>query len=84
MNARHAAALALAGWYLMVPPPVGTKGYDTKAPLSKWKILLSLDTVADCQAFLIDEAKNGTTADDREGAKVAACIAADDPRLKVK
>ena len=37
MKLRHAAALALVGWYLMVPPPIG-KGemIDLKAPLAKW------------------------------------------------
>jgi len=40
MKPRHAAALALVGWYLMVPPivqPSGREGTaDTNAPLSKW------------------------------------------------
>ena len=40
MNPRHAAAVALVGWYLMVPPivrPSGREGTtDTNAPLSKW------------------------------------------------
>ena len=40
MKLRHAAALALVGWYLMIPPivrPPGREGTaDTKAPLSKW------------------------------------------------
>ena len=39
-KARHAAALALVGWYLLVPPVVrpsgGEETADPKAPLSKW------------------------------------------------
>jgi hypothetical protein len=40
VNLRHAAALALVGWYLMMPPivrPSGREGTaDTNTPLSKW------------------------------------------------
>src|SRR5271155_5503786 len=39
MNLRHAAALALVGWYLMVPPVVCEKGKCTaelNAPFSQW------------------------------------------------
>jgi hypothetical protein len=35
MNPRHAAALALVGWYLIIPPLKGL-GRDERAPLSKW------------------------------------------------
>ena len=35
MKPRHAAALALVGWYLMTPPPP----FDPSAPLSKWSRL---------------------------------------------
>ncbi len=39
MNPRHAAALALVGWYLMVPPAIpGTNEVNQSAPLSQWKI----------------------------------------------
>jgi hypothetical protein len=39
MNLRHAAALALVGWYLTLPPLVGSYGrgsYHAGAALSKW------------------------------------------------
>jgi len=32
MKSRHAAALALVGWYLMTPPPP----FNPSTPLSKW------------------------------------------------
>lgn len=37
MHPRHAAALALAVWYLMVPPPIlhGNPPVDLEAPLSR-------------------------------------------------
>jgi len=38
MNLRHAAALALVGWYLMVPPYHGDESNaSTAAPLSEWR-----------------------------------------------
>ena len=39
MNLRHAAALALVGWYLISPPATGQdfpRSRDEGAPLSKW------------------------------------------------
>jgi hypothetical protein len=46
MNLRHAAALALVGWYLMVPPtPWNPK-------ISTWTIWNSYDTAAQCGIVL--------------------------------
>jgi hypothetical protein len=48
MNLRHAAALALVGWYLMVPPGSCKPGWISPgtpqpcaAPLSDWIVALS-------------------------------------------
>jgi len=49
MNLRHAAALALIGWYLMVPPLRDT-GIDTSVPLAQWNISGSYDTASDCES----------------------------------
>ena len=60
MNLRHAAALALVGWYLMTPPfiSVGPNPRDasldksvpdSEAPLSKWQWSGSFDSVDACQ-----------------------------------
>jgi hypothetical protein len=46
MNPRHAAALALVGWYLMVPPMYQHHEIDDKAPLSQWRIIQSFDTLS--------------------------------------
>jgi hypothetical protein len=58
MNPRHAAALALVGWYLMSPPlsPDGKRvvGY---APLSEWQIGESFDSAAECEQALSDGIK---------------------------
>ena len=43
MTLHHAAALALVGWYLMVP------GENANNPLSKWSIYRSYATAAECQ-----------------------------------
>ena len=55
MKPRHAAALALVGWYLMVPPPVihSSVPVDTDAPLSKWGIFSAHDSAADCEQTLV-------------------------------
>jgi len=62
MNPRHAAALALVGWYLMIPPKIegwyfkdwhffnGVRA-DERAPLDNWKILKSFDSAGECEAY---------------------------------
>jgi hypothetical protein len=54
MKPRHAAALALVGWYLMVPPPMdgNPQTPDLSAPLSKWQrdpALSGTKTQAECE-----------------------------------
>jgi hypothetical protein len=56
MNPRHAAALALVGWYLMVPPvtPEGLTDPNAtlvngKAPISQWIIFRAYDSADQCQ-----------------------------------
>ena len=53
MNLRHAAALALVGWYLMTPPLSWSSdrkviGSDLSRPLSQWLPGLVFDTEAEC------------------------------------
>ncbi len=63
MNPRHAAALALVGWYLMLPPVVPVEGpprtihWSEDAPLNQWKIAQSFDTAAECTATMMEERK---------------------------
>jgi hypothetical protein len=60
MNLRHAAAVALVGWYLMIPPLAhtgktpGDMGFDTSAPISKWTFSAvdHFDTEEECNAEL--------------------------------
>ena len=51
---RHAAALALVGWYLMVPPIADCVGSTASNPckrsrISQWYIETVFDAAADCQ-----------------------------------
>jgi hypothetical protein len=90
MNLHHAAALALVGWYLMVPPrnphPFIKGDYtDTAAPLSKWAHLASSDSAKECEARKSDYLKTVAQVPSlAQAALEAECIASDDPRLKGK
>jgi hypothetical protein len=48
MKPRHAAALALLGWYLMVPSSKSNGEPDLQAPLSKWEMDGFYDTAQAC------------------------------------
>ncbi len=94
MKTRHAAALALVGWYLMMPPG-NRRSLNSAAPLSKWLVWTFYDTAAECEsgrAFILN-LKNQKQ-EDKAGLDLQAltrtpgftlqCIEADDPRLKEK
>jgi hypothetical protein len=52
MKPRHAAALALVGWYLMLPPVVRVNGQWTplkQAPLAQWFNDGAFDDAASCK-----------------------------------
>jgi len=51
MKPRHAAALALIGWYLMAPPmDQQTHKVKLDAPLSEFMVWKSFDTARECEA----------------------------------
>jgi hypothetical protein len=100
VNARHAAALALVGWYLMVPiqPAEQQLRMSDRPPLSKWFIFASYDSAERCEQ---ERSKLAEDAIGRFGSEAmvqprmveqahaaqkyaAVCIATDDPRLKEK
>jgi hypothetical protein len=97
MKPRHAAALALVGWYLMLPPRVVDRFYPD-APLSQWKRFgpEEYSSRAECEAererqkamFNFDPEKlppeKFTARTLARGARALQCIATDDPRLKEK
>jgi hypothetical protein len=85
MKLRHAAALALVGWYLMVPPQtrtwwIGPERYDDAAPLSRWTTERSFDKAEACEAARLATQEQAGDAAIRMGH--AACVASEDPRLK--
>jgi hypothetical protein len=52
MNPRHAAALVLVGWYLMVPPieltRSGERAFNFYAPVSQWYCWDFYQTAREC------------------------------------
>ncbi len=71
MKPRHAAALALVGWYLMVPPIQNGRPND-QAPFSKWVIEHIYDSADRCD-YVMRKLRPRI---------ICECIASDDPRLK--
>lgn len=72
----HAAALALVGWYLMVPPP-----YYIDIPMAHWQRRAVFDTKAQCQigrVNLIQHPPKGVRYYDWN---YPQCVSSDDPRL---
>jgi hypothetical protein len=90
---RHATAVVLIGWYLMVPavfdPQKGKLTADAAAPLSRWQIKKSFDTAADCETERVGVQAQGERMKTEAGesralaisAAMAACISTEDPRL---
>ena len=89
MNARHAFAVALVGWYLMAPPSnhgVNHLPERDVAPLNTWKIVDSFQTAAQCRAdweSRINDVQDTDQAS-RKYVESFRCIARDDPQLKSK
>jgi hypothetical protein len=85
MKLRNAAALALVGWYLMMPPWYeGQKEPDLSAPFMNWDIVASYDSAKDCMDDLVKaqtDAKQRRTPLERRQFGMQ-CIATDDPRFK--
>jgi hypothetical protein len=91
MTIRHAAVLALVGWYLMVPPALIWKkkamdAPDNNAPLSKWQIYSSHDSAKECEkaARVLRESYKAKHDNGELWGWSINCIATDDPRLKCK
>jgi len=89
MKPRHAAALALVGWYLMFPPidpesrfdpTVSEQQLDLKAPLHAWWIADTFDTSDQCKAAIAS--MNLKPRDFWYGKE--QCVSSDDSKLKGK
>jgi len=55
---RHAAALALVGWYLMVPPVDRQRRLLTDKPFTIWDRLETFDSAHACKEWLASLLKN--------------------------
>ena len=55
-KSRHLAALALVGWYLMMPPdsPKIPHDVDPDIPISRWINVTGFDTEDSCEKALTD------------------------------
>jgi hypothetical protein len=98
MNLRHAAALALMGWFLMIPDNIlGVP--NPSAHLPAWQIWQIYDSAAECQKSLsvmkaaseyqlrLKMSKRPNSYDRSthtfwQDTQDGRCIAGDDPRLK--
>jgi hypothetical protein len=61
MKPRHAAALALVGWYLLAPPIMHDPGHwhpNLAAPLNQWIVAKSFDSAVQCEKRLADDNNN--------------------------
>jgi hypothetical protein len=77
MKPCHAAALALVGWYLMVPLTE-----RTILPIAQWNHIASFDTADECERNRVVLAeKNQHDPAKRSLIVQSECIASDDPRL---
>ena len=54
LKSRHLAALALVGWYLMMPPDSAKVPHDvdTGVPLAHWIVVSTYDTEENCEGAL--------------------------------
>jgi hypothetical protein len=93
MNFRHAASLALVGWFLM-QPPIGsvdairnpsTGFYEAHStlPFCAWEREDEYDTSEECRVAL-DQANQRAKVGCPDCTVIAVCVAAGDPRLKSK
>ena len=82
MKLHHTAALAVAGWYLMMPP-LGSDGRrDDSAPLPQWKIRGSFDTAVECADALAEQLGRDFPEMVRQAIHASRCVSIDDPRLE--
>jgi hypothetical protein len=89
MNLRHAVALALVGWYLLMPPtthdhPSG----NVDAPLAQWAKRPTTYRDKAEREHVLDQQRRLWNAKNRQLKvrfyKQGQCVAANDPRLKEK
>jgi hypothetical protein len=71
MKFRHAAALAIVAWYLMIPPIGADYKVDARAPLLEWRKSVKFDSEKECEESLKDVIQHPTTPDEYQAAAKA-------------
>ena len=82
MTFRHAAAFALLGWYLILPPAAEAPRFDLTAPLNKWTVDSKFASDGECKQVLaahrLEEARKHI---EPRVWTFGRCVASSDPRL---
>jgi hypothetical protein len=90
MKTRHAVVLALVGWYLMVPPYIGSTGLADKEQLSAWQRFGPYKSESDCADSkrkwegTLEAPHSATDTRPEQGlmaSQEALCVPDNDPRL---
>ena len=84
MKLRHAAMVALAGWFLLAPPQrSGKQGLDKDAPLNLWIQTGSFSTADACKSERARRIDSFTSSSEvvPESLATTLCIDSDDSRL---
>jgi len=88
VNLRHAAALALVGWYLIVAPPQSFKDYKYyEMPLGQWMHKATFNSEFECKQEIskgCHRIQNGEILGFEGPLCYSQCVPSDDPRLKEK
>ncbi len=71
MSFRHATALVVIAWYLMIPPIGIDNKVDAHAPLSQWRKGVKFDSQKECADSLKDAIENPMTPDEYRAAAAA-------------
>ena len=85
MKFRHAAALTLSLWYMLMPPISKGGNIDVSAPLKQWQRGFVFSVKGSCIAELETEighaTKDPAATATLSRLKSSICISEDDPRL---
>jgi len=90
MKLHHAAALALLGWYLLLPPITTAGRLDASARLAQWRVDGKFDSSAPCEhiryalrhvTVLARRAEDPPMEVEIAADHQAVCVPSDDPRL---
>src|SRR5271163_1040992 len=71
LRVRHAFAVAMVAWYLMIPPIDASNKVDANAPLATWRKGVKFDSQDECQQSLKDVIQHPTTAAEYQAAAKA-------------